>query len=132
MARLGRKPPLPPAVFINCPFDSTYRKIFDAIVFAVCALGFQPCCALDRDDGSEERLTKILQMVERCQFGIHDLSHMKLDPGTRLPRHNMPFELGIFQRLHSRGKSAALALEINDIPQPVVAGYDVHGAPCVD
>jgi hypothetical protein len=39
---------------------------------------------------------------------------------------------GIFQRLHSRGKSAALALEINDIPQPVVAGYDVHGAPCVD
>lgn len=112
MARLGRKPPLPPAVFINCPFDSTYRKIFDAIVFAVCALGFQPCCALDRDDGSEERLTKILQMVERCQFGIHDLSHMKLDPGTRLPRHNMPFELGIFLgcKFARRGRSTKSCL----------------------
>jgi len=83
-------------VFINCPFDSSYREIFDAIVFAVCALGFEPSCALDWDDSTEERLTKILRMVEHCPFGIHDLSYMKLDPGTRLPRHNMPFELGLF------------------------------------
>ena len=85
-----------PAVFINCPFDSSYREIFDAIVFAVCALGFQPRCALDRDDGTKERLTKILQLIDDCRFGIHDLSYMKIDPGTHLPRHNMPFELGLF------------------------------------
>lgn len=84
------------AVFINCPFDASYRNIFDAIVFTVCALGFDPRCALDRDDGSEDRLEKILRLIDECPFGIHDISFMKLDPGTRLPRHNMPFELGLF------------------------------------
>jgi hypothetical protein len=83
-------------VFINCPFDPSYRKIFDAIVFAVCALGFEPRCALEQDSGTEERLTKILHLIDECPFGIHDLSYMKIDPGTRLPRHNMPFELGLF------------------------------------
>jgi len=96
MADNRRKPAVPPPVFINCPFDSSYRKIFDAIVFAVSALGFEPRCALDSDDGTKERLTKILQLIEQCPFGIHDLSYMKVDPGTRLPRHNMPFELGLF------------------------------------
>ncbi|HTV53938.1 MAG TPA: hypothetical protein VMI06_03395 [Terriglobia bacterium] len=112
MLRPQKQPPRPTAVFINCPFDPTYRKIFDAIVFAVCALGFEPCCALDRDDGSEERLTKILQMVEECPFGIHDLSHMKLDPGTKLPRHNMPFELGLFLgcKFATRGRSTKSCL----------------------
>ena len=62
----------------------------------MCAPGFEPRCALDRDDGSEERLTKILELIDICQFGIHDLSHMRIDPGTRLARHNMPFELGLF------------------------------------
>jgi hypothetical protein len=83
-------------VFINCPFDPSYRKIFDAIVFSVCALEFEPRCALEQGSATEERLTKILKLIEQCPFGIHDLSYMKIDPGTRLPRHNMPFELGLF------------------------------------
>jgi hypothetical protein len=96
MAATQRKPAGPPAVFINCPFDPSYRKTFDAIVFAVCALGFEPRCALERDDGTQERLTKILQLIEHCQFGIHDLSYMKIDPGTRLPRcpRAMPWAYG--------------------------------------
>src|SRR5258708_4049881 len=93
----GLKPaPQTPTVFINCPFDPSYRKIFDAIVFAVCFLKFEPRCALDEDSGTQERLTKILHLIEACPFGIHDLSYMKIDPRTRLPRHNMPFELGLF------------------------------------
>ena len=91
-----KKRVVPLAVFINCPFDPSYRKIFDAIVFVVCALGFEPHCALDRDDGTKERLTKILHLIEERPFGIHDLPYMKVDPGTRLPRHKMPFELGLF------------------------------------
>ena len=71
-------------VFINCPFDATYRKIFDAIVFSVCALGFEPRCALDQDSGTEERLTKILNLIECSPFCIHDLSYMKIDPRTRI------------------------------------------------
>jgi hypothetical protein len=84
------------AVFINCPFDPSYREIFDAIVFSVCLLGFEPRCALEQESGTEERLAKILKLIEKCPFGIHDLSYMKIDPRTRLARHNMPFELGLF------------------------------------
>lgn len=106
---------LPPAtaVFINCPFDPAYRAIFDAIVFAVCAAGsFVPKCALDQDSGSKERLTKILELIDECPYGIHDLSYMGLDPKTELARHNMPFELGLFlgcefsnQKLPTRRRS---------------------------
>jgi hypothetical protein len=35
-------------------------------------------------------------LIAACPFCIHDLSYMKIDPRTRLPRHNMPFELGLF------------------------------------
>ncbi|HTX37042.1 MAG TPA: hypothetical protein VME43_18565 [Bryobacteraceae bacterium] len=83
-------------VFINCPFDPTYRRIFDAIIFAVCSLGFEPRCALEQDTGTQERLIKILNLIEACPYCIHDLSFMTIDPRTRLPRHNMPFELGLF------------------------------------
>jgi hypothetical protein len=95
------------AVFINCPFDPSYRKVFDAIVFSVCALGFEPRCALDRDDGTEERLTKILELIDECPFGIHDLSYMKIDPRTRLPRQNMSFELGLFLGLEYAKREGA-------------------------
>ena len=85
-----------PAVFINCPFDASYRHLFDAIVFGVMALGFEPRCALERDTGTEERLRKIVEIIQSCQFGIHDLSFMRVDRSTKLPRYNMAFELGLF------------------------------------
>jgi hypothetical protein len=34
-------------VFINCPFDDTYKPIFEAIVFVVNDLGFVAGCALE-------------------------------------------------------------------------------------
>lgn len=91
-----QSPPTTPAVFINCPFDSSYRPIFDAIVFAVMALGFEPRCALERDTGTKERLSKIVDIIQSCQFGVHDLSFMRIDRSTKLPRYNMAFELGLF------------------------------------
>jgi hypothetical protein len=84
------------AVFINCPFDASYRPLFDAIVFAVMALGFEPRCALERDTGTQERLKKIIEIIHSCRFGIHDLSFMRVDRWTKLPRYNMAFELGLF------------------------------------
>lgn len=95
--RLGSKVrPKAPSVFINCPFDRSYYKMRDAIVFAVMALGFEVRCALERDTATEARLEKILQIIRTCQFGVHDISFVRLDPVTRLPRYNMPFELGLF------------------------------------
>ena len=55
-------------VFINCPFDHTYKPIFDAIVFAVHDLGFVARSALEIDDGPEVRLTKIERIIEECRW----------------------------------------------------------------
>jgi hypothetical protein len=83
-------------VFINCPFDSRYKPIFNAVVFSVYALGFVARCSLEEDDAAEFRLAKIERMIEQCRFGINDLSAVALDIATSLPRFNMPFELGLF------------------------------------
>ena len=50
-------------VFINCPFDSSYKPIFNAIVFAVCELGFRARCALEIDDAGDTRLDKITRSL---------------------------------------------------------------------
>ena len=83
-------------VFINVPFDHRYKKLFDALVFAVHDCGFVARCALESDDGSQVRLDKLYAIIAECRYGIHDLSRVTLDTAHRLPRFNMPLELGIF------------------------------------
>ena len=83
-------------VFINCPFDSHYKPLFDAMVFAIHDCGFVPRCALEDDDASEVRIDKIYNMIAGCRYGIHDISRTELDKNSRLPRFNMPLELGVF------------------------------------
>ncbi len=68
-------------VFINCPFDHSYKPVFDAIVFAINSLGFVARSALEIDDGAETRLVKIERIIEECKYGIHDISNVALDPG---------------------------------------------------
>jgi hypothetical protein len=125
-------------VFINCPFDEKYRPFFHAAVFTVVDCGFVPRCGLEVDDGSEVRIDKVCLLIGECRFGIHDLSRTELDSRSRLPRFNMPLELGIFigakrfgGRLHHRKSCLILDTEpyryqafISDI-----AGQDIraHG-----
>jgi hypothetical protein len=42
------------------------------------------------------RLQAIVDMIGECKYGVHDISRVQLDARSRLPRFNMPFELGIF------------------------------------
>ncbi|HEU4452104.1 MAG TPA: hypothetical protein VFR81_03555 [Longimicrobium sp.] len=84
------------SVFINCPFDTMYRPLLEAIIFAVYACGFFPRCALEGNDSSEVRIDRITSIIRQCRLAIHDISQTHLDPQTGLPRFNMPFELGIF------------------------------------
>ncbi len=83
-------------VFINCPFDSYYKPLFDAMVFAVHDCGFIARCALEEGDASQVRIDKIYSIIEDCRYGIHDISRTELDETSQLPRFNMPLELGIF------------------------------------
>lgn len=82
-------------VFINCPFDQRYASLFNAIIFTVFDVGFQPRCALEVSNAGQNRLHKILDIISECKYSIHDLSRTELDEHTKLPRFNMPFELGL-------------------------------------
>ncbi|MCW3110460.1 MAG: hypothetical protein JWQ09_4966 [Segetibacter sp.] len=82
-------------VFINCPFDTEYSLNLQAIVFTVYGCGFYPVSALSEDNALVNRLSKIENLIEGCQYGIHDISRTELNL-QGFPRFNMPFELGIF------------------------------------
>lgn len=82
-------------VFINCPFDIRYRRLFNAIVFTVQDMRLRPRCALEASNAGQIRLHRILDMIAECKYGIHDLSRTELDTSSGLPRFNMPLELGL-------------------------------------
>jgi hypothetical protein len=84
------------SVFVNCPFDGAYRPLFQALIFTIYDCGFEARCALEAEDGGEERIRKIKRIIRECRYGIHDISRVQLDALNRLPRFNMPLELGLF------------------------------------
>lgn len=99
------------SVFINCPFDSEYLLLFNAITFAVADCGFIPRCALEAEDSGDIRILKILDIIEQCGYGIHDISRTESRVNLRpdgtpeyLPRFNMPLELGLFIGAQRFGK----------------------------
>lgn len=81
---------------MNCPFDDAYKPIRDAIIFTIHDAGFVARCALEINDGTQNRLDKIMRMISECKYGVHDISRTGLYRSRRLPRFNMPLELGIF------------------------------------
>ncbi len=83
-------------IFINCPFDDEYRDMFNAIVFAVHDCGYTARCAKETDDSGQVRIEKIYDIIKNCKYSIHDISRTEPDTINRLPRFNMPLELGIF------------------------------------
>jgi hypothetical protein len=82
-------------VFINCPFDQSYRPIRDALVFVIFQCGLRPRCALETINSGQVRIDKIVGLIRDCRWGIHDLSRTELSANS-LPRFNMPLELGLF------------------------------------
>ena len=91
-----RQPLYQRSVFINCPFDGEYLPVFRAIIFTVSACGFDARSTLEHDDASQVRIEKIYRLIGSSAFGIHDISRTELDDENRLPRFNMPLELGVF------------------------------------
>jgi hypothetical protein len=83
------------SVFVNCPFDASYKGLFDTIVFTIFDCGFKPRCAKEIIDSGEVRIDKIQRIIGECKFGIHDISRVELNENN-LPRFNMPLELGLF------------------------------------
>lgn len=126
------------SVFLNVPFDRRYRKLLHALVFGAADCGFLPRCALESEDGGQVRLEKIYRLIADCRFGVHDLSRTTLDGQHRLPRFNMPLELGVFLGARQFGgapfrKKSLLILDRDPYRYQVfcsdIAGQDIraHG-----
>lgn len=81
--------PYSKSVFINCPFDPVWQDNFRAIVFTILACEFKPRCSLEQDDTGDVRIQKIMEIIEQCKYGIHNLSRENA-------RMNMPLELGLY------------------------------------
>ena len=83
-------------VFINCPFDNEYKRLFNAMIFAIHDAGLFARCTLEITDSTENRIDKINKIISQCRYGINDISRIELDSSNNFPRFNMPFELGLF------------------------------------
>ncbi|MET0648950.1 MAG: hypothetical protein ABW208_20250 [Pyrinomonadaceae bacterium] len=82
-------------VFINCSFDDKYQVLFRAIIFTVHDMRFRARCALEASNTGQVRIDKIQDIIADCKYSIHDTSRTQLDREHRLPRFNMPLELGL-------------------------------------
>lgn len=104
------------------------------MVFTIYDAGFVARCALEVSDATQNRLQKIMGIVAECRYGIHDVSRTALGP-NRLPRFNMPMELGIFLGSKEFGvdhhrRKACLILDTRQYRYQKfisdIAGQDVH------
>jgi hypothetical protein len=82
-------------VFINCPFDDEYASIMEAMIFTIIDCGFIPMTAKDLTANGDERLKNIFKLINDSKYLINDISKIETDKKTKLPRFNMPIELGI-------------------------------------
>lgn len=122
-------------IFINCPFSTDYQDQFRAIVFTVVRSGYNPRCALETDDGAQNRFDKICEIIGQCRLGVHDISKTEPDKKSKLPRFNMPLELGVFLAAKKFGgskQSSKRCIILDRAPYRYqtfisdIAGQDIH------
>lgn len=83
------------SIFLNLPFDPKYRPMLVAFVAGLTAFGGKPRCVLELPGAGRSRLDRIYDLIASCSVSIHDLSRVGLSGAFRVPRFNMPFELGM-------------------------------------
>lgn len=81
------------AVFLNIPYDKQFEKLCLAYICAIASFGLVPRATLEIP--GTWRLDRIMELMHSCPFSVHDLSRVQRFAPTRLPRFNMPFELGL-------------------------------------
>jgi hypothetical protein len=96
------------SVFINCPYDEEFQRLFDAVVFACTCCGFLPRSALESGTVAEPRTARIRRAILESKYSIHDLSRCKGEGNANLARFNMPLELGMAMAHRDLSKRADL------------------------
>jgi len=85
------KPKKLESVFLNIPYDSLFEDLYVSYIVGLTQLGINVTATLAYPN--QDRLGKIIELIERSNFSIHDLSRIEASHG--IPRFNMPLELGI-------------------------------------
>jgi hypothetical protein len=66
-----------------------------ALLAGLSGLGLKPRCVLEVSSGGRNRLDRIYGLIASCGVSLHDLSRTGPSGPFRVPRFNMPFELGL-------------------------------------
>ena len=84
----------PRFAFLNIPFDKEFQPLYLAYIAGLSGFGLVPQAVL-QIPGSQRRLDRLTDLMSACQYSFHDISRVELDGRRpRVPRFNMPFELG--------------------------------------
>ena len=78
-------------VFLNIPYDDQFSDLYLAYIVGLTQLGLQINATLAVPN--QGRLERIVELIEKSDVSIHDLSRIELSSG--IPRFNMPLELGL-------------------------------------
>jgi hypothetical protein len=79
------------SVFLNIPYDHRFEDLYLAYVVGLTQLGLHVNLTLAVPN--QGRLERIVELIEKSDASIHDLSRIEITSGV--PRFNMPFELGL-------------------------------------
>jgi len=79
------------SVFLNIPYDVAFENLYLAYIVGLTQLGLAVNAALAVPN--QGRLATIIELIEKSDFSIHDLSRVEVSRGV--PRFNMPVELGL-------------------------------------
>jgi hypothetical protein len=94
-ARLTIPSVRPDFVFLNIPYDASFERLYISYIVGISAFRLIPHTTLEIPD-STRRLDRIQALLHECRYSIHDLSRVQVSrKGARVPRFNMPFELGL-------------------------------------
>jgi hypothetical protein len=97
------------SVFLNIPYDPAFEDLYLAYIVGLTQLGLEIHAALAVPN--QGRLDTIIDLIERSDFSIHDLSRIELTHG--IPRFNMPLELGLalYRSRTTKGKHRVYVFE---------------------
>lgn len=82
-------------VFLNYPFDDSFRGLADAMSFGVIAGGLLPVCGYDLTAPDRPRLEMLVDAIRNCHYSAHDLSRSQGEGPGNFARMNMPIEMGM-------------------------------------
>ena len=92
------------------------------MLFTLVYLGLEPQMAQTTDSGAA-RMDRILNLIKKSKYSIHDLSLIIAKEAGEIARFNMPFELGLDMGIRSASKRSRFSTKQNLIIEQVKFRY---------